>query len=128
MRSSILPVHRESGVEIIWGIRYSNPLFYLNKIMEKLNKLIQEQFAKMCASGNLFRVVHSGGEVWNKYDGKCHICQSEESRKGFKDLCIDHCHDTLKVRGLLCNSCNVGLGCFKDNSKLLKIAIDYLSL
>lgn len=35
--------------------------------MEKLNKLIQEQFAKMCASGNLFRVVHSGGEVWNKY-------------------------------------------------------------
>ena len=37
--------------------------------------------------------------------GKCNICQCDN-----KDLVIDHCHTTGKVRGLLCQSCNVFLG------------------
>ena len=39
---------------------------------------------------------------------------------------IDHCHSTNKVRGLLCNNCNTGLGQFKDNVQNLKNAIQYL--
>jgi len=31
-----------------------------------------------------------------------------------------------KVRGLLCNKCNMGIGLFKDNIELLKEAIKYL--
>ena len=41
-------------------------------------------------------------------------------------LVVDHCHKTGKIRGLICDSCNVGLGRFKDNIDNLKNAIKYL--
>jgi hypothetical protein len=41
-------------------------------------------------------------------------------------LSIDHCHNTGKVRGLLCDHCNKGLGLFKDNIDYLNKAIEYL--
>lgn len=40
--------------------------------------------------------------------------------------CIDHCHTTGKIRGLLCSSCNRGLGLFNDNEVSLMRAADYL--
>lgn len=43
-----------------------------------------------------------------------------------KILVIDHNHDNMKVRGIICHKCNSGLGVFKDNISLLKSAIEYL--
>jgi len=42
-------------------------------------------------------------------------------------LAIDHNHLTNKVRGLLCNKCNQGIGFFNDNVHLLSEAIKYLN-
>lgn len=39
---------------------------------------------------------------------------------------IDHCHKTGKVRGLLCQGCNIGLGAFKESTASLLKAIEYL--
>jgi hypothetical protein len=43
------------------------------------------------------------------------------------EAAVDHCHETLKVRGLLCRTCNAGLGMFKDNQVFLNNAIVYLN-
>ena len=45
---------------------------------------------------------------------------------GYKGLQINHCHITNKIRGLLCPTCNTGIGRFKESQLLFKNAIDYL--
>jgi hypothetical protein len=51
----------------------------------------------------------------------CAIC-----RKATRDLCIDHCHVTGRVRGLLCRSCNSALGLYADDPRRLRAALAYL--
>ena len=50
----------------------------------------------------------------------CIICNLE------KPLVVDHDHSTGEVRGGLCMNCNFGLGHFKDNPELLRLAALYL--
>ena len=59
-------------------------------------------------------------------NGKCAICGSTESGRNSEPLFVDHDHAKGTVRGLLCHSCNVGIGKFKDNEELLYKAIRYL--
>jgi hypothetical protein len=56
-------------------------------------------------------------------NGVCWICQKSEDVK----LSVDHDHDTGKVRGLLCNRCNRGIGNFDDEPELLQRAVYYLT-
>ncbi len=64
-------------------------------------------------------------ELLSKSNNMCMICEVKQTRR---DLCIDHCHTTGKVRGLLCDRCNSGLGQFKDSIELLNKAAAYLLL
>jgi ribosomal protein S14 len=66
-------------------------------------------------------------KMLKEQDNKCKICGSEETRNvKYEFLCVDHCHETGKVRGLLCDFCNVGLGRFEDDIERLGSAIKYL--
>ena len=56
-------------------------------------------------------------------EGKCAICKEPVPKP-----CIDHDHLTGKVRGLLCDACNAGLGFFKDSQTALLSAIQYLKV
>ena len=58
-------------------------------------------------------------------DFKCLICSG--TLLGVAEAKVDHCHTTGKVRGLLCNTCNLGLGLFKDSEENLANAIQYLA-
>ena len=62
-----------------------------------------------------------------KQCGVCAICfQEEQNTHQFARLSVDHCHNTKKVRGLLCSHCNTGLGKFKHSINILEKAITYL--
>ena len=63
-------------------------------------------------------------DLHEKQGGVCKICGN--TAKDGRNLDVDHCHTTGKVRGLLCNNCNRGLGHFQDDPILLQKAIDYL--
>lgn len=54
----------------------------------------------------------------------CEICRKEFLSNSKKH--IDHCHVSGKVRGVLCDTCNLGIGCFQDNVESLQNAIEYL--
>lgn len=64
-------------------------------------------------------------KLFDEQGGVCAICKSPENGR-YKHLSVDHCHDTGKIRGLLCNNCNRGIGLLKDSPELLKNAIEYV--
>lgn len=61
--------------------------------------------------------------------GVCAICGGRPSGPDVSNrrFDVDHCHDTGRVRGLLCSACNRGIGFLGDDSARLQSAIDYLS-
>jgi Recombination endonuclease VII len=54
--------------------------------------------------------------------GACGICRKPSRQR----LCVDHCHLTRQVRRLLCRKCNLGIGYFDDDPRLLRAAAAYL--
>lgn len=75
-------------------------------------------------------------ELYEYQDGNCAICykelaypeqyyDQERTGKRSRDIAVDHCHSTGKVRGLLCISCNTRLNALEDHDWLSK-AMDYL--
>jgi len=69
-------------------------------------------------------------QMYEDQSGLCFICHQPESvlnRNGTtKRLALDHCHETGRVRKLLCDNCNKGLGVFQDNPDRLRAAAKYL--
>lgn len=63
--------------------------------------------------------------IHDKQDGKCAICCRDESELA-KKLAVDHDHATGRVRGLLCDDCNLAIGRLQDSPKILRRALDYL--
>ena len=59
-------------------------------------------------------------------DNRCLICLETFDSNVMKH-CIDHCHVSGSVRGLLCPLCNKAIGLFKENPESMQRAIDYLS-
>lgn len=54
--------------------------------------------------------------------GRCMIC-----RDPMENPQVDHCHNSLVVRGLLCSACNTGIGLFREDPQRLEGAMLYLS-
>lgn len=76
--------------------------------------------------------VDEYAKMFDKQKGACKICSSplicfDGTKRDSERPTVDHCHETGKVRGLLCHKCNSGLGLFNDNPELLQRAINYIN-
>lgn len=70
--------------------------------------------------------VEEFNQLFSDQGGCCAICGLHQT--SFKKrLHVDHCHQTGKVRQLLCANCNHVLGKSKDSIEILRKAIEYLS-
>lgn len=98
--------------------RAANPEMYRWTAIRKNYKLTQEDFERLLESQN----------------NCCAICETDEPGGRYNQWCIDHDHSCCPgpkscgecVRGLLCKSCNWGLGNFGDDLNRLRNAIEYL--
>src|SRR3990172_10979958 len=59
-------------------------------------------------------------QMFNDQNGKCKICKTKSIRD------VDHCHKTGKIRGLLCQRCNLMLGYALDDPEILRLGAEYL--
>jgi len=65
--------------------------------------------------------------LYDQQKGMCALCGKTGKRFGLRDgLHVDHNHKTNRVRGLLCNTCNRGMGLLQDNPVILERAVEYL--
>lgn len=87
------------------------------------------QGIKNTKKGNLTRRYNISIEEYNnKVEAQHNCCAICGIHRNFqkKDLAVDHCHKTGKVRSLLCNKCNTILGQADDDIALLEKIISYL--
>lgn len=73
-------------------------------------------------------------KMWENQEGKCPICfvglvnieiNGDPVNKG-NTACVDHCHESGKVRGILCAKCNKALGLLHDDLDFIQRAYDYI--
>lgn len=98
---------------------------------EKKKLKYKENPEKYCAQTRACRIHKRYGLTTEEYDAmviaqdnKCAICGNPSTTH--KNLTIDHDHKTGKVRELLCQNCNSGMGHFKDDPDRLIAAAKYL--
>jgi hypothetical protein len=95
---------------------YNNPIIKSRCMYQRLLRefgITEEQYKKLIKDQN----------------NLCAICgksEKEVSNRN-KNLSVDHCHKTHKVRGLLCTNCNRAIGLLGDDIGILQKAINYLT-
>ena len=102
-------------------------------IRERERKYKTRNWAKLSVNESLRKLQLKNEDfikLNEEHNGLCKICNNPETSKsrngGIKRLAIDHCHNSGKIRGLLCHDCNTMLGKTKDDINLLQAAIEYL--
>ena len=113
-------IHIRDAKHLKQGIKYQDCKYYSapNKLFEdRRDGIIRRQYGITLAQYE---------QMLRDQENKCAICGNEDEVEG-RRLAIDHCHESKKIRGLLCGKCNRGLGLFYDNKELLENAISYLA-
>lgn len=98
---------------------------------QSMTKAERSVYSREWALNRKFKITSEDyNQILQSQNGACAICCQEEThvyRSGKKkELAVDHCHKTNRIRGLLCFNCNQALGRFKDDPERMKRAIEYL--
>jgi hypothetical protein len=94
------------------------------RITYRQKKLVQERrwaLKKRCET--IYGIsLADYDRMYAQQGGRCKMCK----RKPKRGLCVDHCHATGRVRGLLCHNCNSLLGLAGDDPSVLMAGRLYL--
>lgn len=90
-------------------LRKSSPRKYLDTMLRRVYGITLDQY----------------DEMLNQQHDSCAICGTHQSSLKNR-LVVDHCHETDKVRKLLCYPCNTALGLVKEDTDILETMIRYL--
>jgi len=87
-------------------------------------------YCSSCATGRKYKMSAAEYDALHaEQGGLCAICRRAEKIENGgrrRRLCIDHDHGSGEVRGLLCGTCNSGLGQFYDDPERLEAAAAYI--
>jgi hypothetical protein len=103
----------------------------IDSALERSRRYHKQHRARLCARKIEWRLEHEYGfgsdekiAMLAAQHGRCAICNTDKpSGRGW---CVDHNHDTRKVRQILCSPCNLAIGLLKDSPALLRAAADYI--
>jgi hypothetical protein len=119
--------------------------YYRRKYEKDREKILEQNRAWAVANPDKVRAIklrHDYGTTPEEVDqklleqgGLCEICQvdleqvihrNKDGTVRGSGICIDHCHETGKVRGIICSGCNKALGYFKDDPARMRAGADYI--
>lgn len=100
---------------------------YKHGLSQERHTLRYKKYQRECYDKHKYNLLPEEKQSMVKAQkNSCAICGYKFGQKS-GDMHVDHNHETGKVRGLLCDLCNRGLGYFKDNKQSLANAIKYLN-
>lgn len=108
------------------------PIYFKKKCYYRCRSCKNEVGRKKAKENNIKRygiTLIEFDEMFKSQNGVCAICGKPETgynQHGIRRLCIDHDHNTGRIRGLLCGKCNHMLGLVGDSVEVLKAAIKFL--
>jgi len=81
----------------------------------------------LCSRHYDMRRKYNVSDEWmmGHIDSACDICEITEE-ESYRPLMVDHDHKTGKIRGILCNNCNLALGLLSDDPNRAQKLIDYI--
>lgn len=106
-------------------VKLCNELHYMKNYCKHHFKISQIATTYNITVAKMFK-------IFDRANGKCEICKKELVMHGSKSdsrknvACVDHCHVTGTVRGILCFNCNSALGHFSDDVDRIKTALQYI--
>ena len=114
--------------------RYPEKIKVANKVYRKenqakikvYNEMNQEKYRSYELKRKYNLTIEEYNELFVNQCGKCAICGKHQTKLKMS-LAVDHCHETGKIRGLLCSNCNRGIGLLNNDIENLKCAIIYLN-
>lgn len=122
-----LAKYRQENPEKIDALRRAHYIKNRQRLIDEAKawRLANPEKARTAAHRRLYRLEPEQFQLLMVKQGEsCAIC-----RRAFSPELqphVDHCHQSDTVRGVLCRSCNLGLGHFKDDPDRLRAAVEYL--
>ena len=98
--------------------------YYRNRLSRGPRDPVQTRISKLRLKYGL--TLDDYDALLQSQNGVCGICGTDQPGGRWNRFAVDHCHETGKVRGLLCDSCNHCLGRFGDNLDGVMRAVRYL--